>query len=160
MSIEILQYNEVFSGLYMIDGVKITPLAVIPVPGGDVLHAMKSTDSGYVGFGEAYFSIIQTDVIKAWKRHKYMHLNLVVPVGEVKFVLFDDRKATENGEFQEIILSREDYFRLTVPPMVWFGFQGLAHEDSMLLNMANIAHLATEVDRKALDEISYDWSGA
>ncbi len=160
MSIETLEDNAVFSGLRMIDGVKITPLAAISVPGGDVLHAMKSSDSGYVGFGEAYFSIIQSDVVKAWKRHRDMHLNLVVPVGEVKFVLFDDRNIAGNGEFQEIILSRENYFRLTVPPMVWFGFQGLAHGDSMLLNMANIEHLPDEVDRKAIDQISYDWSKA
>ena len=38
----------------------LTPLKTIDVAGGDVRHAMKRNDPGYVGFGEAYFSIVKT----------------------------------------------------------------------------------------------------
>ena len=55
---------------------------------------MKETSAGYAGFGEAYFSQVDKGAIKAWKRHKKMTLNLLVPVGEIKFVLFDDREAS------------------------------------------------------------------
>lgn len=141
----------------MIKGVLITELDVITTPGGNVLHAMKEDDAGYEGFGEAYFSQIDKDVIKAWKRHKRMTLNLVVPVGEIKFLLFDDRDMS-NTRFQEITISRSNYCRLTVPPMIWMGFQGLSNDGSMLLNIANILHDPDEVDRKELSEIKYDWS--
>ena len=76
----------------IIDGIKISPLKKIMVSGGDIFHAMKNSDKGYNGFGEAYFSNIEPKVIKAWKRHKEMTLNLIVPVGTIRFVIYDDRK--------------------------------------------------------------------
>ena len=89
-----------------------------------------------------------------------MVLNLVAAVGSVRFVLFDDRQnSTTNHQFQEIVLSRvKHYARLTVPPMVWVGFQGVDKERSMVLNIANIKHSPDEVDRKALSEIEFNWS--
>ena len=141
----------------MIKDVLITKLDVIDAPGGNVMHGMKETSIGYSGFGEAYFSQVNESAIKAWKRHKNMILNLVVPVGKIKFVLFDDRDES-NVRFQEIIISRDNYCRLTVPPMVWMGFQGLSSEKSMLLNITNIEHDPGEVDRLEIDKINYNWS--
>ena len=141
----------------MIKGVIISYLDVIDTPGGNVMHAMKGTSAGYSGFGEAYFSQIDKGAIKAWKRHKKMTLNLIVPVGKIRFVLFDDREVS-NTQFQEVIISKDNYCRLTVPPMVWMGFKNLSNEDSMLLNIANIEHDSNEVDRLEIDEINYNWS--
>jgi len=142
----------------MIDGVLLTTLKVIDVTGGDVLHAMKAADNGYQGFGEAYFSIIEKGIIKCWKLHKEMTLNLVVPLGSVRFILFDERQGSSTyGECQEVFLSRENYRRLTVPPMVWLGFQGMGEKDSLLLNIANIAHNPNEMIYKKISEIDFDW---
>jgi dTDP-4-dehydrorhamnose 3,5-epimerase len=141
----------------MIEGVIITQLDIIDTPGGNVMHAMKVTSAGYSKFGEAYFSQAHSGAIKAWKRHKAMVLNLVVPVGAIRFVLYDDRK-TSGGKFQEVILSKENYCRLTIPPMIWVGFQGLDSDVSLLLNIANIVHLPEESDRKPIDSIKYEWS--
>ena len=143
-----------------INGVNITPLSIIDTKGGDVLHAMKNSDHGYSGFGEAYFSTIEPDAIKGWKRHKQMVLNLVVPVGTVRFILFDDRDNQDNvNQFQEVTLSIEDgYSRLTIPPMIWVGFQGLGLQKSLVLNIANIEHSPEEVERKELAEIKFNWS--
>lgn len=140
-----------------IDGVVITPLKIIEVEGGNVLHAMKKNDPGYEGFGEAYFSIVKAGAIKAWKRHSNMTLNLVACQGVVKFVIFDDRKKLNSPLiYKEVILSRENFCRLTIPPMVWFGFQGI-DEVNMIINIANIEHNVDEVDRKRLSEIKYIW---
>ena len=142
-----------------IDGVKLTPLKHIVVPDGDVFHAMKNTDPGYDGFGEAYFSTIGSSSIKAWKRHNTMALNLVVPIGTIRFVIYDDRDdSLSYDRFYEVTLSRENYFRLTVPPKVWMGFQCVSNETSMLLNIANIPHDPNEADKKEIEEIMYDWS--
>ena len=144
-------------GPVMIKDVVITHLDVIDTPGGNVLHAMKGSSAGYSGFGEAYFSQVDKGAVKAWKRHKKMTLNLVVPVGAIKFVLFDDRDMS-NFQFQEIIISSDNYCRLTVPPMIWMGFQGLSVGGSLLLNIANIEHDTNETDRLEIDKINYDWS--
>jgi len=139
----------------MIDGVLVTPLRIIDTPGGDVMHAMKQSDPGYIGFGEAYFSQVAHGAIKAWKRHREMTLNLVVPVGEVRFVLYDDQE--DRQIFQELVLSTSNFSRLTVPPMVWVGFQGLSREGSMVLNIANLEHDPQEVDRQEINKIDYNW---
>ena len=141
-----------------ITGVSTTPLSIIDTKGGAVLHAIKSSDHGFSGFGEAYFSIIEHNAIKGWKRHKEMVLNLIVPIGSVRFVLYDDRKNQIN-QFQEIVLSLTgEYARLTVPPMVWVGFQGLDNQLSLVLNIASIEHSPEEIERKELDEIKFNWS--
>lgn len=141
-----------------INGILITPIEIVSVPGGDVLHGMKLNDSGYVGFGEAYFSTVNTGVIKAWKRHREMTMNIVVPFGCVRFVIYDDRETdSSQHSFQQVVLSRDNYFRLTVPPMVWMGFEGLGVEENILLNISNIKHSPDEVDRLMINEVNFDW---
>jgi dTDP-4-dehydrorhamnose 3,5-epimerase len=140
----------------MIEGVIITPLKIIDVPGGDVLQAMKVGDTGFSEFGEAYFSTVEPGYVKAWKRHHKMTLNLIVPVGKIRFIIFDDRKS-DNGQYQEAVLSKENYCRLTIPPMVWIGFQGVDKNISILLNIADIEHVPEECDRKVINQIKYDW---
>ena len=46
----------------------VTQLSQVETKGGNIFHAMKKTDAGYSGFGEAYFSWISFGAIKAWKR--------------------------------------------------------------------------------------------
>jgi len=140
----------------MIKGLEITPLNIIQTPGGDVMHAMKKSDAGFVQFGEAYFSNIEYNIVKAWKRHQSMTLNLIVPIGSIKFVIFDDR-AKVHTEMYEVVVSSENYCRITVPPMVWMGFQGLSEKGSVVLNIADMEHNPKEVDRKAIEHIDYDW---
>ena len=104
-----------------IDQIKISPLKQIPsVHGGDVLHALKTNEESFQGFGEAYFSWIELGSIKAWKQHIRMTMNLLVPVGTVCFVFSDsDRKS-----FRELRIGSDFYCRITVPPKIWFGFKG------------------------------------
>ena len=140
----------------MINDVIVTPLDIISTQNGDVLHVMKNNSKGFVAFGEVYFSEIKPKTVKAWKRHRKMTLNLVVPIGEIKFVMFDDRE-TNDVNFHEVIISKENYCRLTIPPMIWVGFEGLSRNNSIVLNIASIPHDPGEVDRKNLDEIDFDW---
>ena len=135
----------------------VTPLRRIENAGGDVLHGMKQSDVGYTGFGEAYFSWVSTGAIKAWKRHSQMTMNVVVPVGQVKFVF---HCVTNDGveEFRVEEIGEDRFVRITVPPGIWFGFQGLHTPQSLLLNIANIPHDPNEVERLALTDINYDWN--
>ena len=89
-----------------IKDVILTPLKKIYHPKGDILHGIKKIDKGYLGFGEAYFSTINYNEIKGWNRHKRMTLNLVVPIGSVKFVIYDDRIGiSKNNIFFEVFNS-------------------------------------------------------
>jgi len=135
-----------------VDGVIVTPLKQIHHPKGDIYHAMKKSDAGFSGFGEAYFSTIAQDEVKGWKQHTKMVLNLVVPFGEIEFVIYN----ANTQEFFSIKLSQNNYKRLTVFPSLWMAFRGLG-EYNMLLNLASIEHDPQEANTKDLSEIAYEW---
>ncbi len=134
------------------DGVILTPLKRIHNPKGDVYHAMKKSDPGYSGFGEAYFSSVHESTIKGWKKHTLMTLNLVVPVGAVEFVIY----AEESKQFMSVELSESNYLRLTIEPGLWVAFRGL-RANNLLLNIANMEHDPNEALTLSLEEIKYDW---
>lgn len=140
-----------------IQGVELHPLKHIIVDKGDIFHAMKSTDEGYCGFGEAYFSQIESGAIKGWKRHNRMTLNLIVPVGKIKFIIYDDREQSETkGQFQEVILSpTENYQRLTIAPGLWMAFEGMDTQTSMLMDIIPEPHDPSEADRLNLTDIPF-----
>ena len=143
----------------MIDGITFAALDKIEADAGSVLHFIKNDDPGYIGFGEIYFSTVKKGAIKAWKMHKLMTLNLVVPVGEVFFVFVDQRKKSKtNGEIYKVRLSSNPYRRMTVPPGIWFGFMGLSSELNLLSNQADIVHDPKEVEIKDLNAFQIDWS--
>ena len=120
---------------------------------------MKKTDVGYRGFGEVYFSTVDKDAIKAWKLHKCMTLNLIVPIGSVLFCFMDVREKSKTfHKTCRIILSQDPYFRLTVPQGIWFGFKGVSVGLNTICNIADIPHDQNEVMRKDIDEIEIDWS--
>ena len=141
-------------GAMSIEDILVTPLKCINVDGGDVLHALKQSDIGYSGFGEAYFSCINFNAVKAWKRHTKMTMNIIVPIGQVKFVFYSEIEKV----FRVEEIGREYYQRLSIPPGIWFGFQGLREPFSLVLNIASIQHDPAEVDRLSPSQINFDWS--
>ena len=145
----------------MIEGVSLHSLKQISVPKGDLWHAFKMNDEGFVGFGEAYLTQIEPHQIKGWKRHNRYVLNIVVIVGAVKFVIYDDRQESiTRGQFEEIILSPiYNYQRLTVAPGLWMAFAGAAEsENSILMDLIPELHQPEESDRKELEEIKYTFN--
>ena len=140
-----------------ISDILVTPLRRIETIGGDVLHGMKQSDPGYAGFGETYFSWVSIDAVKAWKRHTQMMMNVVVPVGKVRFV-FRCVNSEDVEEFRVEEIGEDRYVRLTVPPGIWFGFQGLGTPQSLVMNIASIPHDPNEVERMLLSDINYKWN--
>ncbi|SVC75138.1 uncharacterized protein METZ01_LOCUS327992 [marine metagenome] len=119
-------------------------------PKGDVFHAMKASDDGFCGFGEAYFSTVNMGDIKGWKKHSEMTLNLVVVTGEIEFVVYD------GDSFFNVKLSKDNYQRLTVKPNLWLAFRGIGDEN-ILLNLASIEHNSNESENEKLDDFDYNW---
>lgn len=142
-----------------IEGVQITPLKQIFKEKGSIFHALKKSEDSFLEFGEAYFSHIDTQEIKAWKTHTKMWLNLIVPVGAVKFVMYDRRKESKtSGIFFEVTLSPDhNYVRLTIPPKITFGFMGVGKNVNLILNVASIEHDPKEMVNIDIDKIEYNW---
>ena len=132
------------------DGIILTPLKRILHPKGDIFHAMKVSDTGFSGFGEAYFSTVKKSDIKGWKKHTEMTLNLVVVTGAIEFVIHD------GVSFFNVTLSKKNYQRLTVKPNLWVSFRGV-DDGNMLLNIASIEHNPNEIENVDLNTFNYNW---
>jgi dTDP-4-dehydrorhamnose 3,5-epimerase len=132
----------------------LTELKIIEQFQGRVMHGIKASDSGFVGFGEAYFSTVHTGRIKGWKLHREMTLNLVVPFGEIRFIVHDgsyDKRETRIEPLIDVVLGDNNYCRLTVPPNLWMAFKGVGVNVNVLMNVANREHDPNESLNKSLD---------
>ena len=132
------------------DGIKLSPLKKIHHSKGDILHAIKNSENEFKGFGEAYFSFIKKNEIKGWKKHTKMTLNLIAAVGKIHIVVHD------TNSFFSVVLSKDNYQRLTVAPGLWVAFKGLSSEN-IILNISNIEHNPNESINLDLNSFHFDW---
>ena len=78
----------------------------------------------------------------------------------MKLVLFDDRiNSSTKGKTQELILSPNDYFLVTIPPNIWNGFKGLYQPESIIANCLTLPHNEKEMVRIDHNDkkINYNW---
>ena len=144
----------------MIQGVKITTLKKIDDERGSVMHMLRNDSEIFSKFGEIYFSISYPKAIKAWHMHKDMILNYACIEGKLKLVLYDDRTNSKTfGKIQELTLSTDDYFLVTVPPLIWNGFVNIGNNNSILANCSSVPYRDDEIIRKSPfdKQIPYIW---
>ena len=144
----------------MIHDIIIEPLKEITDDRGKVMHMLRSDSPIFENFGEIYFAVINPNAVKAWKLHREMTLNLAVPFGKIKLVVYDDREdSPTRGHVQELIIGENNYNLVKIPPKLWNGFQGLSKTISIIANCATLPHDPKEVNRLAPsnDYIPYEW---
>ena len=144
----------------MIDGVKITKKKQFIDERGKIMRMLRVDDEEFVKFGEIYFSFTYPGAIKAWHKHKKMTLTYAAISGKIKLVLFDDRKnSPTKGKLEEIFLSDEDYFTITIPPLIWNGFKSIENKSAIIANCTDVPHFEEEIERKDYNDssIPYDW---
>ena len=90
---------------------------------------------------------MNTMVLKKLK----MTMNLIIPVGKVHFNFYDNDKMI----LVNTIIGEDNYARITVPPMIWFGFKGLSSNTSYILNISNELHDPLEIERKPLSFLKF-----
>lgn len=145
----------------MLAGMAIRPLVQIKDERGAIMHMLRADQAEFESFGEIYFSLVRPGVVKAWKRHRRMVQNFAVPVGEIRLVLYDDRPGSPtSGKTLEIITGADRYALIRIPPLLWYGFQGIAPGDSMIANCASIPHDPAESEGIPPDNsvVPYRWT--
>ncbi|SVB36997.1 uncharacterized protein METZ01_LOCUS189851, partial [marine metagenome] len=79
----------------------------------------------------------------------------------IKMVIYDDREGAETrGQVQVLEMGRPDaYYRLRVPPGLWYGFQCISEVPALLVNCANIPHDPEEVEQRSMNDpgIPFEW---
>ena len=146
---------------HQINGVLVQALKQIEDNRGSVLHMIKNGGVLFEKFGEVYFSEIYPSKIKAWKRHKEQTQNLAIPVGVIRLVIYDDRqKSSTQGNLAEFTVGRPNHYSLIkIPPMLWYGFQSLDKQTSLIANCADLPHNPMEAETlpQDSDQIPYQW---
>ena len=144
-----------------IDGVLVTELRQIIDERGAVLHHMRRDAPEFTTFGECYFSEILPGVVKAWKRHREQTQHLAVPIGRVRFVIYDDRESSPTQDKIQIVeLGRpNDYNRLRIPRGLWYGFTCLRNPPALIANCADRPHDPTDAELRPEDDpdIPFRW---
>jgi len=131
---------------------KIRTLKEIKNTKGNILKVLSSKDIRFKKFGETYLTKINKRSVKAWKKHKKMHLNLTVISGEVKFVIYSEVKKI----FKKIILKGTSKKSIYIPPGNWFGFMGLSKKN-VILSITSELTSEKEIVRREIKDIKYYW---
>ena len=140
-------------GKTILDKIKVKSLNITKLPSGNIMRVLRKHELTKWNFQEAYFSKIKFGKVKAWKYHNKMTLNLVIPHGKVKFVFYSQK----DKNFKVVEILKKKYFRLTVPPKIWFGFKGISRHESIILSVTNIKRNPKEILRWKKNKISFDW---
>lgn len=144
----------------IISDVEIVPLKIIKDHRGAVMHMLKAPLDSKLEFGEIYFSVVNSGIVKGWKRHKVIHQNMVVPEGMIRLVIYDDRQESKTyGNIQTIDFGTENYVLVKLPPMIWYSFSSIAKNHSIIANCISEPHSAEEGEILPLetDKIPYKW---
>mgnify|MGYP001410549270 CR=1 FL=1 len=91
----------------LLDQIQVKPQQQISTAGGEVWHALKSTEDSFIGFGEAYFSWVEPGAVKAWKQHLHMTMNLVLCSETLLFDCIAGVIAKDEGETLDRLLATD-----------------------------------------------------
>ncbi len=144
----------------LLEGMAFTSLKVMRDDRGAVFHMVKNQPVAEFSIGEVYFSQVNPGVVKGWKRHQRMTQNVSVPVGIVRFVIFDPRESSSTANQVCVIeTGPNQYGRIKIPPGLVYSFGCLSSEPALIVNCADLAHEAQESEAFPLstDWIPYRW---
>lgn len=144
----------------IITGVIKTPLKQFEDHRGKVMHMLRCDAPHFREFGEVYFSWVSPGAIKAWKLHKELIMNFAIPVGAIKLVLYDERSDSPTyGMLNEFDMSDSDYYLLTIPNNIWYGFRSLHNKAAMVVNCATLPHSPPESRTREVNDpsVPYSW---
>jgi dTDP-4-dehydrorhamnose 3,5-epimerase len=130
-------------------------LKKFPTSTGTLMQGIRSDDKNFLGFGEIYFAWATRGALGDWKMHTKMIMNLIVPMGTIALV-FVDRE--DESSYRVEVLGERRNIRLTVPPGIWFSYMGIGDGQNMLVNVSNILHSPSEICRRPITDIVFDWN--
>lgn len=144
----------------MIHGVVLSPLQRFTNDQGTVSRMLRVTDPVFSTFGEVYFSSVPAGMKKDWRLHTSLTMNLAVPIGMVRFVLFDPREGSPtHGAVTEFEIGDDNYQLLTVPNGIWMTFANQGAMVALIANCATEPHDPNEAMRRSIDDppVPFSW---
>ncbi len=147
----------------MIEGVKVKELKIHCDERGRLFEVLRSDDTLFAHFGQAYVTTCYPGVVKAWHMHKRQIDNLCVIRGNGKLVLFDSRDGSATkGEVNEFFPCDDRRMLVQIPAGVYHGFKNIGQDELLVLNIPTEVYNYDQPDEYRIDphssDIPYDWS--
>ncbi|OGW87200.1 MAG: dTDP-4-dehydrorhamnose 3,5-epimerase [Omnitrophica bacterium RIFCSPLOWO2_01_FULL_45_10b] len=146
----------------LIDGVKIKELKILPDERGKLMEILRSDESIFEGFGQAYVTVCKPRVVKGWHYHKEQVDHFVCLQGMAKVVLYDPRQNSKTYRvINEFLIGWQNPLLVKIPTYVYHGFTAAGTEDAMILNLPTEVYRYSDPDEFRANpftsEIPYDW---
>jgi dTDP-4-dehydrorhamnose 3,5-epimerase len=147
----------------LIAGVKVKELKVLCDERGQLFEVLRSDESLFSRFGQAYITSCYPGVVKAWHLHRIQTDNLCLVCGKAKFVLYDSREnSPTKGEINEFFPCDEKRLLVQIPPGVYHGFKNIGTGEMLVLNLPTEVYNYNQPDEYRVDphknDIPYDWT--
>lgn len=147
----------------LIRGVRLKPLRVIADERGRLVEMLRRDEPLFKKFGQVYCTTVNHGVVKGWHYHKRQVDNFVCVNGMIKLVAYDSRSGSPTkGRVNEFFIGTHNPLLVQIPPGVHHGFKGLAHPESIVINIPTEPYHRARPDEYRLDphqnEIPYDWN--
>ena len=146
----------------LIDGVKIKNLKTLADERGFLMEILRSDESIYEKFGQAYLTMVKPRVVKGWHYHKQQVDHFIGVQGTAKVVLYDAREESPTfGLINEFLLGLENSVLVKIPTYVYHGFTAVGNQNAMILNIPTEVYHYDQPDEYRANpfgkEIPYDW---
>lgn len=105
---------------------------------GNVLKYLEISNK-FPRIQEVYFSSIKLNKIKAWKKNITCNQFMYIFEGNIKFIIFDDRKSKSKKIHKFILGKNQKFSKILIPKNVWYGFKGLSKKNT-LINALGVKH--------------------
>ena len=129
--------------MQLIHGIHVKPLKIIADERGYLMEMLRSDDSFFQGFGQAYVSVAYPGVVKGWHFHK-------IQTG-----------SPTKGLLNEFFMGEKNPILVTIPPGVVHGMKGIGTEPAMLVNVPTELYRYDKPDEYRIDphknDIPYNW---
>jgi dTDP-4-dehydrorhamnose 3,5-epimerase len=151
-----------YLGAFMIDGVRIKDLKIIPDERGRLMEMLRADDGLFTKFGQIYATTAYPGVVKAWHYHKKQADNMTVISGMMKIVIYDAREdSPTKGQIDEFFTGVHKPQVIQIPPLVYHGFKCISETESIVINCPTEVYNYNEPDEFRVDpysdKIPYDW---
>jgi dTDP-4-dehydrorhamnose 3,5-epimerase len=146
----------------VIQGVETKKLTMICDERGMLMEILRADDALFKKFGQVYVTTVYPGVVKAWHYHEVQLDHFCCLSGQIKLVLYDDRKESPTrGTVNEFFLGPRNPTVVRVPPLVYHGFKGTGTRESIVLNVSTepYRHSSPDEFRLPYDDpsIPYAW---
>jgi dTDP-4-dehydrorhamnose 3,5-epimerase len=147
---------------YLIDGVKVNQLKVIPDERGRLMEILRSDDELFEKFGQVYITTIYPGVVKGWHFHKNQSDNVVCVQGMIKLVLYDRREDSPTfNNVVELNCGIHNPVLVHIPADVCHGWMCFGPEEAIVVNIPTEPYNYENPDEHRIDphdnEIPYEW---